>query len=79
MKQIFKTIEQANSFVTKCNELLGYPDGNGTETYAIPEEVKETIEEVETVIGYEIPINFELSEMLVELAVKQLTDEKILN
>ena len=69
MKQQFETIEQANSFIEKCNELLGLPDTKTeTLTYAIPEEIKEE----DIVIGYEVPITWELSEKLNELAIKTL-------
>ena len=73
MKQFFETIEQANNFITKCNELLGYPDNNGTETYAIPEEIKQE----DIVIGYEVPITWELSEKLNEIAIKQLLKDEV--
>ena len=72
MKQKFETIEQANSFIEKCNELLSLPDyKTGTLTYAVPEEVKN---DEDIVVGYSVPITWELSEKLNEIAIKQLLD-----
>ena len=65
MKIKLKTLDEVQAFIDNANILLGYPDGNGTETYcSVPElvEVKENDVVVETY--YEIPITGELDRIL---------------
>ena len=69
MKQTFKTLSEAELFISKCNEILGYPDGKGTDTYSIPEEVKD---ENDNVIEYNIEITNELNEILVSKAIENI-------
>ena len=80
MNTTFKTIEEANQFIDKANELLGYPDGKGTETYSVPSELTETIHledgsESTTIIGYSVEVTQELNELLIQIAIKQLANE----
>ena len=38
MKIQLKTLDEVQAFIDNANILLGYPDGNGTETYCnVPE------------------------------------------
>ena len=63
MKIKLYSIEQVEAFITNANTLLGYPDGNGTETYCNVPEITE-ITENDVVIDsyYEIDITQELIE-----------------
>ena len=73
MKIKLYSIEQVEAFITNANTLLGYPDGNGTETYCNVPEITE-ITENDVVIDsyYEIDITQELNEAMVQIATQQL-------
>ena len=76
-----KTIEEITTFIANANTLLGYPDGNGTETYCnVPEETVIPVasdgvegEEQEILERYfEIPITSELNYAMVQIATEKL-------
>lgn len=80
MNTIFKTLDEANLFIDKANSLLSYPDGKGTETYSVPTEVTETTHledgtESTVIVGYSVEVTQELNELLIGIAIKQLTNE----
>ena len=80
MNTTFKTLEEANLFIDKANVLLGYPNGKGTDTYSIPSEITETNHnedgtESTIITGYSVEVTQELNELLIGIAIKQLTDE----
>ena len=59
------TIEEVTTFIEKANTLLGYPDGNGTETYCnIPEISEDNI--------YYLPVTTELNEKMINIALKTM-------
>jgi hypothetical protein len=72
------TLEQVEQFISKANELLGYPDNTGTLTYCNVPELTEVKDEDGNVIDsyYIIPITSELNEALINLGVnKMMTDD----
>ena len=80
MNTRLNTLDEANLFIDKANVLLGYPDGKGTDTYSIPSEITETTQnedgtESTVITGYSIEVTQELNELLIGIAIKQLTDE----
>jgi hypothetical protein len=40
MKQQFDTYEQAIDKIAEIDELMGFPDNTGTQTWAVPEKVE---------------------------------------
>ena len=74
MKIQLNTLEQVEAFITNANTALGYPDGNGTETYCNVPELTEIKDENEVVIDsyYEIDITQELNEAMVKIATEKL-------
>ena len=40
MKQIFDTYQQAAAKVAEIDELMGFPDNTGTQTWAVPEKIE---------------------------------------
>ena len=74
MKIQLNTLEQVEAFITNANTTLGYPDGNGTETYCNVPELTEIKDENEVVIDsyYEIDITEELNEAMITIATEQL-------
>ena len=69
-----KTIEEVTTFIANANTLLGYPDGNGTETYCdVPEETVITGEDEEIIDTYYLlPLTSELSEAMIKIATERL-------
>ena len=69
-----KTIEEVITFIANANTLLGYPDGNGTETYCdVPEETVITNDDGEIVDTYYIiPITSELNDAMIKIATERL-------
>lgn len=74
MKIKLTTLEQVEAFITNANTLLGYPDGNGTETYCDVPELTEIKDEngVVTNSYYEIEITQELNEAMIKIDTQQL-------
>ena len=69
-----KTIEEVTTFIANANTLLGYPDGNGTETYCnVPEETV-IVDENGDIVGthYVLPLTFELREIIIKIATERL-------
>ena len=69
------TLEQVEQFISKANELLGYPDNSGTLTYCnIPEltEVKDAGNVIDSY--YLLPITSELNEALIGLGVDKMME-----
>ena len=65
MKIQLNTLEQVEAFIANANQLLGYPDGRGTETYCnVPEPSEDGTHEIE--------ITQELNEAMIKLATEQL-------
>ncbi len=70
-----KTIEQVEQFITKANELLGYPDNTGTLTYCNVPEITEVKEEDNVIDSYYLlPITSELNEALINLGVNKMME-----
>ena len=73
-----KTLEDVEAFIINANTALGYPDGNGTETYCNVPELTEIKDENEVVIDsyYEIEITAELNATMIKIATEKLIEHE---
>ena len=77
MKIQLKTLDEVQAFINNANQLLGYPDDKGTETYCnVPELTEITEDEVVTDSYYEIEVTQELNEAMIKIAIKELIKDE---
>lgn len=69
-----KTLDEVELFINKVNNLLGYPDNSGTETYCNIPEINKIVDNNLNIIDsyYEVPITNELNCLFINIATKTI-------